>query len=87
MGREKREDRDRGSPKVRFERGKIVFDSGHRETRGRQELKKSEQGRKRNKREMERKINEKESQSHCGQTMGRPGRWAVSCEEALLNGW
>jgi hypothetical protein len=42
MRREKKEDRDRGSPKVRFERGKIVFDSGHREARGRQELKKGE---------------------------------------------
>jgi hypothetical protein len=29
MRREKRKDRYRGSPEVRFERGKIVFDSGH----------------------------------------------------------
>jgi hypothetical protein len=42
MRREEREDRYRGSPKVRFERRKIVFDSGHREARGRQKLKKSE---------------------------------------------
>jgi hypothetical protein len=42
MRREKREDRDRGSPKVRLDSGKIVFNSGHREARGRQELKKSE---------------------------------------------
>jgi hypothetical protein len=40
MGREKREDRDRGSPKVRLDSGKIVFNSGDREARGRQELKK-----------------------------------------------
>jgi hypothetical protein len=42
MGREKGKDRDRGSPKVRLDSGKIVFDCRHREARGRQELKKSE---------------------------------------------
>jgi hypothetical protein len=31
MRREERKDRYRGSPNVRFERGKIVFDSGHKE--------------------------------------------------------
>jgi hypothetical protein len=53
MRREKRKDRYRGSLEVRFESGKIVFDSGHREAQGRQELKNSEQGRKRNERERE----------------------------------
>jgi hypothetical protein len=42
MKGEETKDRYRGSPKVRFERGKIVFDSRHREARGRQKLKKSE---------------------------------------------
>jgi hypothetical protein len=42
MRREKRKDRNRGSSKVRLESGKIVFNSGHREARGCQELKKSE---------------------------------------------
>jgi hypothetical protein len=30
MGREKGKDRDRGSPKVRLDSGKIVFDCRHR---------------------------------------------------------
>jgi hypothetical protein len=29
----------------------------------------------------------KKSQGHGGQAMSRPGGWAVSAEEALLNGW
>jgi hypothetical protein len=29
----------------------------------------------------------KQSQGHGGQAMGGPGRWALSGEEALLNGW
>jgi hypothetical protein len=70
---------------LRLDSGKIVFDCGHREGRGCQELQKSEQGRERDERKRERKMKAKEGQSHCGQAMHSPGGQAISGQEAPLN--
>jgi hypothetical protein len=50
MRREEGGDRHRGGLKLRFNRRKIIFDSGNRKARGREKLKKSEQSRDRDQR-------------------------------------